>query len=81
MLLTMMLLTRALTGLVPVTNVPEVPTPGDQELRIIVIDPGVSASHQGVGDGVCPELVEVDHPQSVVSLGGDVQLATTRTGV
>ena len=63
------------------TNVPEVSTPGDQELRVIVIDPGVSAPDQSVGDGVGPKLVEVDHPQSMVGLGGNIQLATTRTGV
>ena len=43
-----------LTSLAPVPNVPEVSTPGDQELGICVTNPGEPASDQGVGHGVAP---------------------------
>ena len=59
---------------------PECPAPGDQELRVVVTDPGVSAPDQGVGDGEAPQLVEVDHPDPVVPLCCQVQPATARTG-
>ena len=53
----------------------------DQELRVLVIDPGVPAPDQGVGHGEAPQLVEVDHPDPVVRLSGDVQPPTTWTAV
>ena len=62
-------------------NVPELATPTDQELRVLVIDPGVPAPDQGVGHGEAPQLVEVDHPGPVVRLSGDVQPPTTWTAV
>ena len=68
-----------LASLPPVSNVPELATPTDQELGIIVIDPGVPVPHQGVGQGVAPELVEVDHPEAVVWLRGNIQSSTTWT--
>ena len=61
------------------SNVPELATPADDELRVLVVDPGVPVPHQGVGDRVAPQLVEVDHPQSVMRLSGQVQFATART--
>ena len=69
----------ALTGLTPVSNMPELPAPADDELRVLVVDPGVPVPHQGVGDRVAPQLVEVDHPQPVVRLRCEVQFATART--
>ena len=69
----------ALTRLAAVSNVPELAAPADQELRVLVIDPGVPVPHQGVGQGVRPELVEVDHPEAVVRLRSNVQSSTTRT--
>ena len=44
----------ALASLTPVSNVPEVSTPGDQELGVSVGDPGGPAPHQGVGHSVAP---------------------------
>ena len=44
----------ALARLAPVSNVPEVSTPGDQELGVRVRHPGGSAPHQGIGDSVAP---------------------------
>ena len=66
-----------LASLVSVTNVPECAAPGDQELGVTVTNPGVSPPDQGVGDGVAPQLVEVDHPHTVVPLSGQVESATT----
>ena len=43
-----------LTSLAPVPDVPEVSTPGDQELGISVTNPGEPAPDQGVGYGVAP---------------------------
>ena len=59
------------------TNVPEVTTPGDEELWVLVIDPAVSTSDQGVGDGVTTKLVKVNHPHSMISLSSYVNLTTT----
>ena len=69
----------ALARLPAVSDVPELAAPADDELRVLVVDPGVPVPHHGVGDGVAPQLVEVDHPQSVVRLSCQVQFATTRT--
>ena len=71
--------TIALSCLPTVSNVPELATPADDELRVLVVDPGVPVPHQGVGDRVAPQLVEVDHPQPVVRLRCEVQFATART--
>ena len=60
-------------------DVPELAAPADDELRVLVVDPGVPVPHQGVGDGVAPQLVEVDHPQPVVGIGGQVQFTTAST--
>ena len=59
------------------TNVPELSTPRYQQLGVIVIDPGESAPDQGVGDGVGAQLVEVDHPETMVLLSSDVEATTT----
>ena len=69
----------ALSSLSTMPDMPELATPADDELRVLVVDPGVPVPHHGVGDGVAPQLVEVDHPQSVVRLSCQVQFATTRT--
>ena len=60
-------------------DMPELATPAYNELRVLVIDPGVPVPHQGVGDGVAPQLVEVNHPEAVVWLRGDIQSSTTWT--
>merc|ERR1712243_190363 len=52
----------------PVPNVPELAAPGDHKLGVGVAHPGVPAMDQGVGDGVGPQLVEVDHPHPVILL-------------
>ena len=69
----------ALPRLSPVSDVPELAAPADDELRVLVVDPGVPVPHHGVGDGVAPQLVEVDHPQAMVGLGREVQFTTTST--
>ena len=70
----------ALSGLVPVADVPELAAPADEELGVGVVDPGGAAPHQRVGHGVAAQLVEVDHPDAVVALRSQVQLAAARTG-
>ena len=70
----------ALPGLVPVADVPELAAPADEELGVGVVDPGGAAPHQRVGHGVAAQLVEVDHPDAVVALRSQVQLAAARTG-
>ena len=70
----------ALPGLVPVADVPELAAPADEELGVGVVYPGGAAPHQGVGHGVAAQLVEVDHPDAVVALRSQVQLAAARTG-
>ena len=62
-------------------DMPELATPAHNELRVLVIDPGVPAPDQGVGHGEAPQFVEVDHPDPVVRLSGDVQSPTTWTAV
>jgi len=64
-----------------VPDVPEVSAPGDQELGVSVTDPGGPAPDQGVGHCVAPQFVEVDHPDPVMRIRSDVDLATTRTGI
>ena len=58
---------------------PELATPADDELRVLVVDPGVLVPHHGVGDGVAPRLVEVDHPEDVVRLRCQVEFTTAST--
>ena len=61
------------------SNVPELTTPADDELRVQVIDPGVPVPDDSVGDGVAPELVEVNHPDSMARVSSDVQPPTAGT--
>ena len=61
------------------SDVPVLAAPADDELRVLVVDPGVPVPHQGVGDGVAPQLVEVDHPEAVVGLSCQVEFTTAST--
>ena len=68
-----------LPRLLPMPNMPKLATPGDHKLRVGVAHPGVSAMDKGVGDGVRAQLVEVDHPHSMVFFCCQGELCAART--
>ena len=69
-----------LPRLLSVSNVPKLATPCDDKLRVGVAHPGVPPVHQGVGDCVRPQLVEMDHPDTMVLISSEVQMGTAGAG-